>query len=71
MRVILKDFGKKDRIDDELKAMGIMLDWGKVKAVQDAIAARKESTASNNSSGKNSNSGSMKRNNRSKRGSRK
>jgi len=36
LQVLLKDFGKKDRIEQELKEMGIMLDWGKIKKMKNA-----------------------------------
>merc|ERR1712226_1606727 len=35
IRVLLQDIGKKERIDEELRAMGIMLDWRLVKIKQE------------------------------------
>merc|ERR1712088_1011815 len=41
IRVLLQDIGKKERIDEELRAMGIMLDWRLVKIKQEEKKAEK------------------------------
>lgn len=59
LEVLLKDLGKKERIDKELRQMGILLNWSAVQQKVDSMKNQNNSESEGNKSGASSNKGSI------------